>query len=249
MEVFFELHKDLPREGPGSDESTLRALTIISKAAGPPRRILDVGCGPGRQTLVLAKHTGAEITAVDTHQPYLDELRRRAERAGLSHRIATRNCSMKVMPFADESFDLVWAEGSIYLMGFEEGLRNWRRILTPGGCLAATEVAWLTPDPPAEVREFWNAAYPAIKMVDQILEAVRGCAYELLGHFELPESAWWDDYYCPLEKRMVALRERFAGDEAVLQALDAEQQEIDFYRRYSDVYGYVFYLARKPSPS
>ncbi len=31
---------------------------------------------------------------------------------------------------------------------------------------------------------------------------IRACDYEVLGHFTLPESAWWEPYYQPLEERL-----------------------------------------------
>ena len=80
-EVFFELHRDLPREGPGDDASTLRALAMCTELPAQPD-VLDVGCGPGMQTLALATATGGTVTAVDAHEPFLDQLRQRAEAAG-----------------------------------------------------------------------------------------------------------------------------------------------------------------------
>ena len=88
MDVFFEIHNGLPQEAPGSQSSTMRALSLVPSLPARPR-ILDVGCGPGRQTLILARETGGEITAVDNHQPYLDELLTRAKKQGFDERIAT----------------------------------------------------------------------------------------------------------------------------------------------------------------
>ena len=44
----------LPQQGPGSDASTLRALRMLGELPDAPR-VLDLGCGPGRQTLALAR--------------------------------------------------------------------------------------------------------------------------------------------------------------------------------------------------
>ena len=88
-DVFFELHRDLPREGPGDDESTLRALALCTELPERPD-VLDVGCGPGMQTLALAAATGGIITAVDAHEPFLDQLRERA-RSGRRARSAPRH--------------------------------------------------------------------------------------------------------------------------------------------------------------
>jgi len=50
---------------------------------------------------------GAQITAVDLHQPYLDELDRRAGTAKWAARIETRRADMANLPFSCESFDLI----------------------------------------------------------------------------------------------------------------------------------------------
>lgn len=53
FEVFLEVYGTLPRAGPGGDEHTRRALELVPGDA--PRVVLDVGCGPGAQTLCLAR--------------------------------------------------------------------------------------------------------------------------------------------------------------------------------------------------
>jgi len=65
-----------------------------------------------------------EIIGIDIHQPSLDSLYRKIEDAGLSDRVAALNCSMLDMDFPDESFDIIWAEGSIWVVGFERGLKE-----------------------------------------------------------------------------------------------------------------------------
>jgi len=115
--VFFEMHHDLPREGPGRNKYTKQAFEILSPVHSP--RILDVGCGPGGPTMALARLTEGEVVGIDTHQPYLDRFSEKIEQAGLTDRVRAVNCSMFEMDFPDESFDIIWAEGSIYIMGFE----------------------------------------------------------------------------------------------------------------------------------
>src|SRR5262249_4216119 len=101
------------------------------------------------QTLVLARETAGHVTGVDQHQPFLDELNRRAAREGLAERIATVNASMSALDFPDADFDLIWSEGAIYVMGFAEGLRAWKRLLKRDGVIAVTEISWLGVDMPA----------------------------------------------------------------------------------------------------
>src|SRR5689334_394587 len=84
--VFWEIHHGMPRQGPGNRQSTARALAMCAELPAEPR-ILDVGCGPGIQTIELAERTDGDIVAVDLHQPYLEELEARAQQARVSNRI------------------------------------------------------------------------------------------------------------------------------------------------------------------
>ncbi|MFA6239899.1 MAG: class I SAM-dependent methyltransferase [Candidatus Hydrogenedentales bacterium] len=211
--------------------------------------MLDVGCGPGMQSLELALLTQGSIIAVDTHQPYLDELDRRALTSGLSSRIETRNRSMFELDFPDATFDAIWSEGAIYFMGFENGLRSWRRLLKPRGYIAVSEATWLRPDPPEAARAFWDAAYPAMTDIETNLALLRAAGYEDVGHFALPASDWWTDYYTPIEARIVHLREKYRNVPDALRVIDEEQKEIDLFREFSDWYGYVFYVMRASSSS
>ncbi len=241
MSIFFELHQDLPREGPGDNESTRRALALIPGLPARPM-ILDVGCGPGMQTLELARQTGGQIVAVDTHQPFLNKLEQSARQSGYQEQITTRNVSMVSLDFEPASFDLIWSEGAIYIMGFEQGLRLWRKFLKPGGCIAVTEISWIRPEPPAELAAYWNREYPAMHSTQENLASLAACGYRSLGHFVLPETSWWENYYNPLAQRLARLRAKYAGDPEANQLLDANQLEMEFYRKYSAWYGYVFYV-------
>jgi len=243
MNIFFEIHSNLPQQAPGSDKATLRALAAIATLRSGAQ-ILDVGCGPGRQTLLLARETGYDITAVDTHQPFLDELNERAAAANVSDIIHAVNCPMEAMEFEDERFDIIWSEGAIYIMGFRDGLVAWRRFLRPGGFIAVTELTWLTDSPPEEARLFWADDYPAMSTVDSNLNMIRESGYELISHFTLPESDWWTDYYRPLEKRIEALRPLYSNDRQALDAFEATEMEMDIYRKYSASFGYVFYVMK-----
>ena len=210
MDIFFELHRDIPREGPGDNASTRRAYALLTSLPDQPR-ILDIGCGPGMQTIQLAKISLGNILAIDTHQPFLDELANRADRDGLKEKISTLNKSMFELDFEPDSFDVLWSEGAIYIFGFEKGLREWQPFLKKGGCLAVTELSWLRPDPPAEAKTYWDENYPQMKTQDENLVILREAGYREVGHFVLPESSWWDDYYTPLEKRIVTLQRKIPG--------------------------------------
>jgi cyclopropane fatty-acyl-phospholipid synthase-like methyltransferase len=238
----------LPRLGVGDDASTERALNTLLAAMPPregPMRVLDIGCGNGPQTICLARHVDGSILAVDNHQPFLDELLKRAAAAGVGAKIQVLLKDMHTLTKDDGPFDLVWAEGSLFVMGFRAGLTACQALLAPGGGLAVSDVAWLRPDAPAECRQFFANVYPAMTSVAENLATIEACRYELLDHFTEPESAWWEPYYKPLAARLRALREQHAADPEKLALIEAHETEIDIYRRYAEFYGNVFYVMRR----
>lgn len=244
-ELFFEIHRDLPREGPGRDRYTERAFRMLPPMEDP--RILDIGCGPGSPTMALAKLGGGEVIGIDIHQQYLDQLQAKIDAADVGHRVRAVNCSMFEIDFDDRSFDIVWAEGSIFIIGFERGLCEWKRLIKPERFLVVHEVAWLRPDPPQEIVDFWLREYPAITTIDEKLRQIEKSGHHLIGHFPLPEDAWWHEYYDPLEERIDMLRAKYAEDAEVIAELDEHQLEIDMFRKYSRWYGSVFFVMQLTS--
>ena len=248
MDVFYEIHSDLPREGPGRDEDTARALRLALPHLPEAPRILDIGCGPGMQTAVLAQQTRGSIVALDRHPPFLEQLTARAAQAGIQDRIQTVEGTMTDMPFEPATFDLIWAEGAIYVMGYEAGLHAWRPLLKPGGCMAVTELTWLVDDPRPEPRTFWREAYPNMRGLKDNQRMIAEAGYRELGHFQLPPEAWWTHYYEPIEARIALLEGRYADDPVALQTLAEERAEIDLFREHSDQYSYVFYVMQRIEP-
>lgn len=244
MNLFWELHKDIPREGPGCNESTRQAFLMLRDLPAEPH-ILDIGCGPGMQTVELAKNCAGKIIGLDTHQPFLDTLASSAGMEGVANRVTTRNGSMFALDFAGESFDIIWSEGAIYIIGFEQGLREWGEYLKPGGYLVVSEISWLRQNPPDEVLQYWQADYPAMSSVSKNIQTIEDTGYTPVAHFILPEKGWWNDYYNPLQERVNLLREKYAGNQEAQTKLDCTEKEMEIYRKYFAYFGYVFYLMKK----
>lgn len=254
MQFFFEIFdSSLPRLGPGDEASTKKALNLLLSAKSRSKvaadfarlKILDIGCGNGAQTIALAKNIDGTIVAVDNHQPYLTEMQRRAESEGVSGKIQPCLKDMCDLDPEKGSFDLIWSEGALYIMGFREGLAVCQQLLAPGGLLAVSELSWLQPDPPEECRQFFANEYPAMVDIDANLATIKSCGYDLLGHFTLPESAWLDTYYAPLEHRLQSFLKEYAAEPERVEIIYSIQREIEIYRRYSRYYGYEFYLMQQ----
>ncbi len=239
--AFFDVHDGLPREGPGDHDSTARAIAL-ARHVSPCKRILDVACGPGMQTMDLARLLpDADITAVDLHGPFLQEVRRRTTRDGVQDRIHIVRADMQALPFADHAFDLIWCEGAAYIMGVGRALRDWKPVLRPHGVLAITEAVWLKPDPPEPVRRMWDE-YPAMTDIGGCRRLIENAHYNLLGDFALPERAWVTDYYAPMEKRIAALTAKYANDPVGAAILQEHREEIRLYQEYAAYYGYAFFV-------
>lgn len=243
--LFFEVHRDLPREGPGSDASTRRALDLARPHVPNAPHVIDAGCGPGAQTRVLAAELeGASITALDLHAPFLEQLRA-ALPASHAERVDTLVDDMAVWT-PPRPVDLIWCEGAAYAIGVPRALAHWRTCLRPGGVIAFSEAVWLTDERSAPTAAFWEE-YPAMTDVDGCRRLVDEAGYERLGDFVLPRGDW-SAYYAPIEERLDALAERHANDARALEELAAHRREIDVFRASRDEYSYLFVVARWPGP-
>jgi SAM-dependent methyltransferase len=241
-----DLHRNGKRQGPGGKEQTLLALKLAGIDPESNTEVADIGCGTGASTLVLAsKLPNARITAVDLFRGFLNILADDARLADCSDRVTPTEASMDSLPFEDESLDLIWSEGAIYNMGFSTGVKAWRRFLRPGGILSVSEITWLRPDPPADIRQFWETEYPEIATASEKIAVLERAGYDLVGYFVLPPTCWIDNYYRPTEARISEFMQRHAGQPEARELVEMERQEAAMYERYQAFFSYGFYVARK----
>ena len=245
LALLVDLHINGERQGPGGEDETRLAIALSGLADKKDLMIADIGCGTGASTLVLAKALDASITALDFLPDFLERLEHRAKGQGLSGCITTLATSMEDLPFEEASLDAIWSEGAIYNIGFENGIRTWRRFLKPGGILAVSELTWLTAERPAELDDHWNREYPEVAEASTKLARLEAHGYTPIGYFPLPERCWLDNYYGPMQQRFETFLESHHASEAALSVVEAEQVEIQLYERFSAFVSYGFYIARK----
>lgn len=242
---FYELFQPkLPRLGPGTKKATLDSFNKM-QLVNKNLNILDVGCGNGAQTLDLAEIIDGHITAVDFNQQFVDELILRAEQKGLSNKISAKQGDMNNLVFADNEFDVIWCEGAIYIAGIENALKAWKSFLKPNGYMAVTDLCWLTEKRPAEIHEYMTSRIPWTATVDEYLTIIKNQGYIPIDNFPLPVEAWIDNYYNPLLNELEIYDKKFAGIDEAMEVSKMMRTEKDMFDKYSQYYGYVFYIIRK----
>lgn len=244
LELIIEYHKENERQGPGSEEATLKALSYIPYL-NEKIRILDIGCGTGGQTITLAKNTAAQITAVDMLPQFLEKLMKKAKENNLIDRIETKEMLMDSLAFDENFFDVIWSEGAIYNIGFEKGLSLSRKYLKDNGYIAVSEISWLTDARPGEIQQYWVNAYPEIDTIENKLSVIEKCGYDPVAHFALDDKCWIDNYYQPLLENAEAFMKKYDYADEVKEFVEAGKIEADMYNRFKNYYSYVFYIAKR----
>ncbi len=244
MDYFYELYKNLPKQGPGDNETTIKALSYI-KDLEKVKQIVDAGCGSGRQTMVLAEQTTAQIHALETYDPQVEAFKNNKDLLPYKNRIQLHQQSMDDLSFIKEPVDLIWSEGAIYNVGMEKGLRHFQQHLSPKGWVGLTEISWFKDLPSGEVKKYWLDQYPDMKSVEENISIFKACGFQLVQHFPVPHKSWWTDYYEILEPRVIQiLNNKDSAEEAREVALET-QKEIEMYKKFGDQYGYEFFIAKK----
>jgi SAM-dependent methyltransferase len=227
--------------GPGGDAHTLHVLRLLPKQK--LRVVVDAGCGTGRQTLALARELGTPVHAVDTYEPFLADLVRRAREARVEHLVRARCLDMKDIPQVFRDIDLLWSEGAAYNIGFANALATWAPALAAGGFAVISELSWLTERVPEAVREFFRTGYPDMQGVPHNRAVAGRAGYEVLTTYTLPRQAWVEGYYDVLAPRARALLDH--PDPAVRDFAAETVREIEVFAGSEDSYGYVFYVLQR----
>ncbi|HPD75119.1 MAG TPA: class I SAM-dependent methyltransferase [Methanoregulaceae archaeon] len=238
---FYQIFESLPRQGPGCSEATRKVWSLLPLMS-PDAKILDVGCGSGTQTRDLAALTTGTITAVDNHQPFLDIVDAWVRKAGVADRVKTVCASMDALPFDKGSFDLIWSEGAIFIVGFEQGLNLWKPLLKKGGCMVVSDADWFEPNPPKELVSWWESEGYLPVSEAEMKERVKRAGLRLVATCRLPENGWWDNYLVPLVARTTELRKTHGKNPGDSALLDSLEHEADMYRKYKRWYGYTFFV-------
>ncbi len=239
-----DFFSNMKRQGPGSPEATLKALSFIDNL-NDQSLIADIGCGTGGQTMVLAQHTPGKITELDLFQGFINIFNHNASQLKLQDRVKGIVGSMDNLPFHNEELDLIWSEGAIYNIGFERGLKEWRKYLKKGGYIAITEGSWFTDERPAEINDFWMSVYPEIDTLPNQVAKIHHAGYLPVATFILPTTCWTENYFAPHIAAQKVFLNKYAGNKTAEEFIISQRYEEELYRKYKEFYGYVFFIAKK----
>lgn len=152
---------------------------------------------------------------------------------------------MERLPFEEGEFDVIWSEGAIYNIGFQKGVKQWKRYLKPGGLLIASEITWITSTRPSELQNHWDSEYPEIDVASAKIKVLEENGYSPIGYFVLPEHCWLENYYEPMRSSFQVFMSRNGNSEEARALVKAERNEIELYEKYKDYYSYGVYIARR----
>jgi len=243
MDLCIETHVGLERQGPGSPEMTIKALSFLENHT-KISRIADMGCGTGGQTMVLAQNINGNITGIDICPDFIDVFNDNAKKLNLQ-RVNGIVGSIEELPFQNEEFDLIWSEGVIDSIGFEKGLNYWNSFLKRNGYIVVTCPSWLTDKRPVEIDTFWTDAGSGLDSIEHNISIMQKVGYSFVAAFTLPEKCWTDNYFSPRETAEKALLGKYTGNKTVEDYIENSKYEVELYSKYKQYYGYVFYIGKK----
>jgi SAM-dependent methyltransferase len=244
LDLIVKTHVGLERQGPGSPEMTIKALSFLDNL-NKIYRAADLACGTGGQTMVLAENITGNIIGIDFCSDFINIFNDNAKKLNLQKRVNGIVGTMENLPFQKEEFDLIWSEGAIDNIGFEKGLNYWNDFIKKNGYVAVTCPSWFTNERPPEIEKFWGDAGCKLDTIGHNVLIMQNAGYVPVAAFTLPEKCWTDNYFVPREAALKTLWDTYSGNKIVEDFIDNNKYEVELYYKYKQYYGYVFYIGKK----
>jgi ubiquinone/menaquinone biosynthesis C-methylase UbiE len=129
----------------------MKATCSLAEAcgAGPGKRVIDIGCGKGTSSVLLAEKYGCQVTGIDTDERLLGEAQALAESRGVEDRVQFRKGDALKLPFSDRSFDVALSQAVLVLVRDQKkAALEALRVIRPGGSAGWLELSWNRQPPP-----------------------------------------------------------------------------------------------------
>lgn len=243
--LLWKLQMNIERQSPGGDRFTLNALSKLKLKKNQEVKILNIGCGKGFETICLAKNINGQVYAVDAHEPYLEELVKSVEKAKLDDKVNIFLDDMNELPFSKNFFDVIWIEGSIHIVGFEEGINKFKKFLKPDGFMVISDYIWNKKGAPLELINYFNDFYPTMNTLEYNNLIAELNNYKVVDSYTLEENAWWENYFKPLRVQIQKLTLEHLFDANARKLFESRLKEINLREKYREYYGFAFYILKK----
>ena len=146
---------------------------------------------------------------------------------------------MTNMPFDKMQFDVIWSEGSAYIMGVYKALESWKSLLKPGGYMIMSDLVWVSSERSLEAIEFWHENYPNMKTVQQHKNTIEKLGYKIVNTFQSSLKSW-NNYLTPLTKKIEMLSTTTVKSKALIDI----KKEMIIHQKYLGQYGYQVFVLK-----
>lgn len=119
--------------------------------------VLEVGCGTGYNACLIAKEFGCSVVGVDIAELSVEKAVERAEKENLSNAVTFRVGNAYELPFEDGSFDVVITEFVSQFLDMDKALKEFTRVLKPGGYVGINEMYKDSDIPAKQAKEIQKA--------------------------------------------------------------------------------------------
>lgn len=241
MQPFYQLFRELDREGPGEPADV--AWAVMRANLANDAVICDVACGSGADILPLLEACpNGRVVAIDKQEHFVSEAKDRCKndprvdlRVGDMSDIMSGTTSETGAPY-----DFIWCAGAVYFTGIEAALKTWQPALNTGGTIAFSLPCWWADTPSKPARDFW-AGYAEMTNEAGIAAQIDAAGYDLIGTRRLADSAW-QGYYASLQQRIEMLQD--GADPTLQSVLEETRREMNIYHEYGNEYGYLLSVVR-----
>ena len=232
---------------PGGFNSTKKLLNKFS--IDNTKRVLDIACGKGTTSIMIAKKYGCEVVGVDICPDLINEAKNLAKRNRVEHLIDFQVADATSLPFDDNTFDATISQAMLVLIENKESvIKETLRVLKSTGLAGWIELTWKT--------------NPTDKFLQQVSDVI--CAYCMLN---VKTSNNWEKLFIDsgaqqLETEIFSMDfNGFSGmikDEGLINSIRVIKKYITdkkiqermntmnrFFKQHDDFFGYGIYTMKK----
>lgn len=222
---------------------TLAALEQTDLQTRKNPNILELGCGTGGATITLAQAFPCRILATDVEDDVLNPLKEKCKKLSFKGTIEVKHMDMRRKDISSlGKFDAIWAEGSLFIMGFKAGFEHWKSAIKPGGWMVVSDLTWLTKDRPKEVQEYFDKIC-TLNTIEENVRIIKETGFDEVKTFVMGKDGWMVDFYGP-QKELIQKLLKNESDPKKIEMLKEKEEEIEIYEKYWQSYSYVFYICK-----